>query len=144
MKIWISISILIMIAACSAEPEPITYGEDECHLCRMTIVDQRYGTEAVTSKGKVYKFDSVECLLDFLKKNKDTWSHVLVTPYDKPEQLIPASGTAILKSKNLPSPMGMGLTAFTSQVVAKGFREKYGGTVYSWQGMQENHGVEIK
>ena len=30
----------------------------------MTIVDPRYGAELVTTKGKVYKYDAVECLIN--------------------------------------------------------------------------------
>jgi copper chaperone NosL len=61
------VSLMLFTASCTVKPEPIQYGEDNCVLCQMTIMDHRYGTEVVTDKGKVYKFDSVECLVEFIE-----------------------------------------------------------------------------
>ena len=60
---------LIFISACTVEPQPIQYGRDNCAFCKMTIVDGRYGSELVSSKGKVFKFDAVECLINFDLQN---------------------------------------------------------------------------
>ena len=49
-------------SACSKGHQPINYGEDECEFCKMMVMDKRYGAELVTDKGKIYFFDSIECL----------------------------------------------------------------------------------
>ena len=78
------------MASCSTGPEPIAYGHDGCAYCEMTIMDQRYGTELVTDKGKIFKFDSVECLVRYLKEGEAEQTNVklvLLTPFTHPETL---------------------------------------------------------
>ena len=108
--------------------------------CEMTIMDKRYGTEIVTAKGKVYKFDSVECMVEFLKgdkiKNEDV-KLMLVTPFNHPEQLTDARTSQVLHCKNLPSPMGKYLTVFKDEAEATPFREQFGGALYSWDDLLE-------
>lgn len=133
--------MLIILGACAIEPEPIRYGEDNCVHCRMTIMDHRYGTEIVTDKGKVYKFDSVECLIEFMEDNKDgdeKFSLVLVTPFDQPDKLVNAYESHVLHSQDLPSPMGMFLSAFETETAGLSFKESHGGKLYPWKGLLEN------
>ena len=134
--------MVILLAACTVEPEPILYGEDNCMHCQMTIMDHRYGTEIVTAKGKVYKFDSIECLVEFfVEKNtgNEEFSLILFTPYNQPGKLVDVHKSHVLHSRNLPSPMGMYLTAFETENEALSFKEKNGGKVYDWEGLLENY-----
>jgi len=141
-RIFIAIfPLLLFTSSCSIEPEPIYYGEDNCAHCEMTIMDQRYGTEIVTSKGKVYKFDSVECLVEFLenlKNKKEKPGKLLVTPFDHPGNLVNAGESFVLHSKNLPSPMGLYLSAFETEAAAGFFQDQYGGKIYNWDGLMEH------
>jgi len=139
-----SIALLLLAASCSIEAEPIRYGEDNCVECQMTIMDRRYGTEVVSAKGKVYKFDSIECLVEFLDKNEnkgEDYNLVLFTPFDQPGKLVDAQKSHVLHSKDLPSPMGLFLTAFETEATAMNFKEQYGGKVYCWDGLRENFKV---
>ena len=54
--------------ACARDPRPIAYDADGCAYCRMQISDPRFGAELVTTKGKVYAFDSIECLVAFYRQ----------------------------------------------------------------------------
>jgi copper chaperone NosL len=138
------ISLLTILAGCAVEPEPIQYGEDNCIHCQMTIMDHRYGTEIVTRKGKVYKFDSVECLVEYFKKNEDgeeEFGLVLFTPFNQPGELVNAYESHVLHSQNLPSPMGMFLSAFETEATAMSYKETHGGKVYCWEGLMENFEV---
>jgi copper chaperone NosL len=129
-----------IFSGCSVGPEPIAYGTDGCAYCEMTIMDTRYGTEMVTSKGKVYKFDSVECLVRYLKENEPenlNTDRVLLTPFNHPETLEDAHHCRILYSPNMPSPMGMFLTAFKDEETSGKFRDKNGGTLYTWKELFE-------
>lgn len=66
-KIFLLLFFASYLTACEAQPEPIRYGKDACHLCKMTLMDKRFGAEILTKKGKVYKFDDLNCLVNFLK-----------------------------------------------------------------------------
>ena len=54
---------------CSPTVEPITFGDDQCTFCKMSIVDKRYGAEVLTTKGKVFKYDALECMINALCEN---------------------------------------------------------------------------
>ena len=59
----------LLLTSCSTKPEPFAYGKDNCHTCKMGIMDPKFGTELITTKGKIYKFDDVSCMQYFLKSN---------------------------------------------------------------------------
>ena len=129
-------SVAVFLAACNVEPVPINYGSENCNYCEMTIVDPRFGSELVTTKGKVYTFDSIECLVDFLNKNmpeSEQARYVLVTPYLRPQNLVKASELWYLHSKAYPSPMGKYLTAFETRDEIIAEQKEHGGTVYTWE-----------
>jgi len=131
MKYFIAI-ILIMITfiGCSGEPDPIDYGKDECEFCRMLITDNKYGAELVTEKGKIYKFDSIECLVEFsLLKNTlgDTNNKLLVTDFYNPGKLINCRESFYVKNDSFRSPMGLNVTAFADNSMMMKFAAENGG-----------------
>jgi copper chaperone NosL len=138
---FISALLILTLAACNVEPDPIHYGEDNCVHCQMTIMDHRYGTEMVTSKGKVFKFDSIECLVEFMDEKSsagEEFELILVTPFDQPGRLVDARQSHYLHSRNLPSPMGMYLSAFETEATAMQFKALYDGKVYKWDSLVQN------
>lgn len=125
----------MLIISCSSEPEPINYGHDECEFCRMQITDSKYGAEIVTGKGKIYKFDSVECLVEFaLVKNLigDKSNSLLVTDFSIPETFIDATNALYLKNDNFRSPMGLNVMAFGIEDSLHNFKKENGGRNISW------------
>ncbi len=60
-----------LLSSCQPRPEPIHYGQDACDFCRMTIVDKQHAAQMVTEKGRVYKYDAIECMLNDLKTGTD-------------------------------------------------------------------------
>ncbi len=132
--IFITILLLLFIAGCAVEPNPIAYGSDACHFCRMSIVDKQHASEIVTSKGKVYKFDAVECMLNHIRGVEDqSIALFLVNGYTNPGVLIDATEATYLVSEGIPSPMGAYLTAFETENKAIKAQQKHGGELYSWQ-----------
>lgn len=126
--------MMLVLASCAVEPQPIEYGKDACHFCKMNIVDKQHAAEYVTKKGKVYKFDAIECLLDELKdQNRNDIKFLLVNTYDAPAKLVDASSATYLISENLPSPMGAYLTAFETSKVATAVQKDKGGSLYDWE-----------
>jgi len=132
--------VIFIFLSCGLEPEPINYGVDICAHCNMKIMDKRYGAEFVSSKGKVYKFDSGECLIDYIYQNnisdKDN-NQLLVTDFNNPGTLIKAGVATFIISQKLPSPMGAFLTAFSSRNAAQKKVEETGGDIYDWASVKE-------
>jgi len=126
----------LILYSCQVSERPIEYGTDECEYCKMMIMDQRYGSELVTEKGKVYTFDAAECLIEYLQYNAemaDVSKFLLVTPYTDPNHLINARTATYLVSQQMPSPMGAYLTAFNDREEAATFQSTKGGVLYSWE-----------
>lgn len=130
--------LLLLTAGCKVEPEPIAYGSDACHFCMMTIVDKQHGAEVVTDKGKVFKFDAVECMLNHLNQaDSPSVAMMMVNTYALPGELQDATQAAYLISEGIPSPMGAYLTAFENEAAALEARERHGGSTYSWEEIKE-------
>ncbi len=137
MKFNVKFGVLVLLfaglMACKIKPQPIAYGSDGCHFCSMTIVDRQHSAELVTQKGKVYKFDAVECLINYLKEVKqEDIGLVLVSDYSNPGELTDATTAVYLISEGIPSPMGAYLTAFAKEVDAYDAVREHTGELYTW------------
>ncbi len=125
-------------AGCGApEPRPLEVGIDTCARCLMTVADDASGTELVTATGLVYTFDSVECLAAWIDHDADGIDvHSLwVTDRARPGTLIPAEASFYLASEGLPSPMGLGLSAWSSEADRDQALLDHGGTPLDWRGV---------
>ena len=118
-EILLSVFVLIvsgsLMLSCSTEPEPLAYGADVCHFCKMTLMDKKFGAELVSKTGKVYKFDDLKCSIDFYNSGyepTETFSLKLVVDYSKPAKLIDATEAFYLKSSEIRSPMNGQIAAF--------------------------------
>lgn len=126
---------MLLLASCSNKPEPINYGHNECEFCRMLITDNKYGSELVTDKGKVYKFDSIECLTEFsIVKNiiGDMNNKFLVSNFDNPGTFITCTKSFYVKNNKYRSPMGLNVSAFGEKDKMENFILQNGGETLSW------------
>ena len=78
----------------------------------MSIVDMRFKAEVLSPKGKVYHFDSIECMQSWAKLNPQEVGSAWVTDFAHPEQWIDLKKASIIKSKTISSPMGGSLLAY--------------------------------
>jgi len=128
--LWIG----LVVWGCSVRPEPINYGSDGCHFCSMTIVDRQHAAEIVTKKGKAFKFDAVECMVNHLKDiDIASLELLLINDYQAPGELIDAKKSTFLVSKEIPSPMGEYLSAFPTRAEAENIEAENNGKLYSWE-----------
>ena len=134
MKRYLSIiSLLVLLASCSADPRPIAYGQDGCHHCKMTLMDPKFGAELVTEKGKVFVFDDVNCMLMYMDSAEDeTYKHILVTDYLNPGVLLDANFAFYLKSDQFKTPMASQIVAFPDYDLLKEYKNKSGGVYLAW------------
>lgn len=133
LKNFTALVALLVMLGCDVVPQPIEYGQDGCHFCKMTIVDKLHASEIVTKKGKVYKFDATECMINFLEEfDTEKVELYLSNNYVEPEELIDATQATFLISKNIPSPMGAFLSAFKLKEDAVKTKAQKEGELYTW------------
>mgnify|MGYP005834866263 CR=1 FL=1 len=126
---------VVLLVSCSPKSEPIDYGNDVCDFCKMNITDNKYAAELVTSKGKVYKFDSIECLFQFkdLEFLSNSEIHAeLVNDFSNPGELIDLRKAFFLKSDVFRSPMGMNVLSVSSEVKLSEIKSQHGGQVLTY------------
>lgn len=125
-----------ILPACERGPEPMRYGKDECVSCRMVISDQRFGCQIVTSKGRVFKFDDLCCMDDYLKQGDLSARDVLqryVGDFNRPNHFIPA-GEAFYLRRSVSSPMSSNTPAFATAGERDAVKAQLGkGDAASWQ-----------
>jgi len=136
MKQFIFFGIFMaFLNACKPSPQQIYYGSDACHYCSMTIVDKQHASQIVTKKGKAFKYDAIECMLNSFSENfnEDEIAFYLVANFNEPGKLIDAIPAHYLVSDQIQSPMGANLSAFENEKAAQTATEKYAGQLFSWE-----------
>lgn len=141
MKLSLLIGIIItLIAACSNEPEPINFGQDNCAHCKMMITDEKYGAELVTDKAKIYKYDSIECLLEQLHMkifSEKQIGSMWVIDFSHPGTLIDAKTAFYTKNDEYRSPMGLNVQAFQDEDDFNKFFNDNGGEKLNWSDLMK-------
>ena len=129
-------AMLIIASACSSnKPVPITIGQDNCTWCKMGIVNMRFASELVTSTGKDYKFDSIECMTSFYQSHKELdTKHTKLWVHDflHSKEWLPADSALFLKSDSLHSPMGLDLIAVKNSAEMQNIKSKVHGRELDW------------
>lgn len=131
-----TIFLLLLTISCTVKPQEINYGSDACQYCSMTIVDRQHSAQLVTDKGKCFKFDAIECMVQYLDENSTTVAYYLAADFQNPGKLIDAKKATFIISENIPSPMRANLSALASEGDANALLEDKGGQLYSWGELQ--------
>lgn len=118
MTATISIAATLLLAlvftSCGSDhPVAISYGEDQCAYCRMSIADRQYGAELITDKGRVLKYDAAECMINQLAEDPVAHQQLYAVPYDRPGSLLPVDSLRFVIDPRFRSPMGADLAAFS-------------------------------
>ena len=130
----VSALILFVISSCTPQVEPIQYGNELCASCKMNIVDQRYASQLVTQKGKNFKYDAIECMLEQSASfTEEELFGLFVSTPDQPGEMINAINSSFLISEKLPSPMSANINGFKDKSTAQRYQEEFGGEVKSWE-----------
>ena len=130
--------ILLLTISCKVEPLSIEYGKDQCSFCVMNIVDKTHAAQYVTQKGKQFKFDAIECLVnDLNEKNEDDLAIILVADYSEPGKMIDAKTATYLISPKIKSTMGANLSAVYSKEKATELQQKFSGELYNWETLKK-------
>lgn len=125
----------LALTSCSTEPEPLVYGTDVCHFCKMTLMDQKFGAELVTTTGKVYKFDDLNCFLNYYNSGyeaQEDFTQRLVVDYSNPGKLIQATDAFYVKSGEIRAPMNGQVAAFETKDSMDTFKKQWKGIYLAW------------
>lgn len=130
------IALLILVGfftSCSSkEPEQIKLNVDQCSFCKMSISDGRFGSEIITKKGRIYKFDDVICLSNYAHENTEEIKGFYVHDYANENTLIPAETAFFIKGGQIYSPMRGNIAAFASEKDATQFMDKLETKSITW------------
>jgi len=102
----------------------------------MTVSDARFGSQLVTTKGRAYVFDDVQCLIAFVKAGTEASEDVAayyLSDYVNENKLQPVEKLLFLRSESLKSPMRGDIAAFASREDLEKVREVHGGDVLTWE-----------
>ena len=92
----------------------------------------------MTKKGKSFAFDATECMLNHMKElDSETIALFLVNDFNAPGEFVDAKGATYLISKNIPSPMGEFLSAFSTVEDARSAQTANEGELFTWEELKE-------
>ncbi|MCO5259110.1 MAG: nitrous oxide reductase accessory protein NosL [Crocinitomicaceae bacterium] len=117
----------------SKQVEPIRLNTDGCDFCKMTISDGRFGVEIITTKGRVYKFDDLKCMLNYVNENESTEiASYYINNYLGNNELIDATNAFYLHHVSLNSPMRGNFAAFVAESAAKEYSQEIEADILTW------------
>lgn len=133
---YLLLCVFVVLASCNQDVQPINYGKEECAACKMTIMDKQFGAEIISTKGKVYKFDEVVCMIEFLSSqtiSEDEVNRKLVINYEKENDFIDAEHASFYVGEDVHSPMNGNAAAFSTIQNAQKFQNGKQGVIMAWQ-----------
>jgi copper chaperone NosL len=134
MKSVLLIALVGFLFSCSTQPEPIIPGKDSCTFCKMPVADLKFGGEIISTKGKIFKFDDLGCMIHFLSGAENTQSakSILTVSYSSGHDLADVKKSFFLVSSNLHTPMNSGTAAFKTKEEAEEAQRTLTGNILTW------------
>lgn len=124
----------LLISCGKKEAEPIKLNSDGCDFCKMKIADGKFGAELITSKGRIYKFDDMHCMINYHKENKNVQIHSFyIHDYNQNNVLIPAETAFYIKGGEINSPMHGNIIAVKTNEESQIVAQKLKANPISWQ-----------
>lgn len=113
-------AITIFMISCNSNPDPIRYGEESCSFCEMTIVSQAHSAQAVSTKGKQFKYDAIECMVNDVIQKETEMAVKQVANFHQPGEMIEVQNARFIINDSINSPMGANLAAVKRQANVPG------------------------
>lgn len=127
---------ILSLLSCQDGPKDIPFGKVACDQCRMTIMDKKFGTELVTTKGKIFYFDDLICLKTFRETNTTedvTKGTIYLSDFSGNGKLILASEAFYATGDGIRGPMGGNVAAFSTTGERDKMIASINGTVTEWK-----------
>lgn len=137
-----ALTLLLLSGACTVPgPRPVVLGSEACQHCHMTVADDRFIAQLVTSTGKVLIYDDPGCLAAALRDGVvagDRIRSLWVTDYLDPATLRNADEAWFVQSDAVHTPMASGLVALASQHQADSLAAALQGSVLRWDAVRRD------
>ena len=140
MKNILLFCFVLFFISCDTKPQPLIAGKDDCSFCKMPVADTKFGGEIITSKGKIYKFDDVICMIHFMNaglKPNEKIKNIFAVSYTNNIKLMDVEQTFFLVSSQFHTSMNSGTACFESLKDAETYQENFPGNILSWREVQQ-------
>ena len=132
-KLTYLLILLLSVSCKTKEADPIKLNSDGCDFCKMKIADGKFGAELITTKGRIYKFDDMHCMINYHKENLTTnIQSFYIHDFNQNNVLIPAENAFYVKGGEISSPMRGNIIAVKTEEEAKKIALKYNANPISW------------
>ena len=126
--------ITMLVLHCGTnEPKVISKNQEKCEHCYMKIMDMRFDSQLITSKGKRFHFDSIECMGQYTKNAQANFTKIWVKDFLGSGKYIEIQDAYFLNSEKIPSPMGAYLSAYLDSDARDKVMSEMGGKIISWE-----------
>jgi len=123
---FLALALALLSAACggggdsSVETPGIAYGEYRCALCDMRVEDPRFSPVLLDRDDERFAFDSIECLLPWIRRHGASIEslRVWLPDYAEGGKLHRAESMTLVRA-DYASPMGGGYAAFKDAALAE-------------------------
>lgn len=135
------IPVVLSVSSCNVQPEPFKLGTDVCYMCKMGIVDPKFGSQIITNKGKLYKFDDIGCMIRLLKSgtfDSNTIRTMVVADYNNPNAFISVNQCTFVFGDGIKSPMNFNLAAYTNELNANKYAENSNAKLFDWNAVYQS------
>ncbi len=132
--------LAVIVTGCGGNgPGTMHYGDDRCDYCKMLVADPAFGSQLVSSTGKVFKFDSIECLTAYELVHENEVGEVTrwLADINNPGSFLRGDQAIVVRGERLRSPMGLGLAAVASDQKARDLSAETNGASISWSEVRE-------
>lgn len=127
--------------SCNVQPEPFKLGTDVCYMCKMGIVDPKFGSQLITKKGKLYKFDDIGCMIRLMKSgtfDSNTIKTMVVANYNNSNEFISVDQCTFVIAADIKSPMNFNLAAYVNELDANKISENSAAKFYNWNAVYQS------
>ncbi|WP_215143486.1 nitrous oxide reductase accessory protein NosL [Exiguobacterium qingdaonense] len=132
----------LALGACSsasAEPFEIKWGETECEVCKMKIVDKQFAAEAIMVNEKGYAFDDIGCLMRdwYPEQNEDDIAAMYVKDYNTLDW-VELDEASFVYDKESKTPMAYNMISFAKETDAEQYIDENGGTMMDFDELKDH------
>ena len=132
-KLTYLLILLLSVSCKTKEADPIKLNSDGCDFCKMKIADGKFGAELITTKGRIYKFDDMHCMINYHKEYQATKiQSFYIHDFNQNNVLISAETAFYVKGGEINSPMRGNIIAVKTEKEAKNIALKYNASLVSW------------
>lgn len=114
MRIAAVVFIVVLLAACSAEPpgpSELAFDSESCAFCRMVISDKRFPAQIVSPDRDPLFFDDLGCMVKHIAAHPLPENAVVFVTDYKTSMWIRARDASFYRCPNMASPMSSGVIA---------------------------------